>query len=84
MMKRDQTRMVCEHCGGTIPSSLHGSYSQTTVKNGTSSVKIDEIQIPTFLIEIPKISIPTALENDDDDDFDEEDGPATERIKEPK
>jgi hypothetical protein len=76
--------MVCEHCGGTIPSALHGSYSQTTVKNGTSSVKVEDLEIPSFNIDIPKINIPTALAHDDDNSFDEEDGPVTERLNEPR
>ena len=37
VLKRDQTRLVCEHCGLTIPSALSGSYSQTTVKSQNKS-----------------------------------------------
>ena len=33
---------------------------------------------------MPKIQIPTALQDSDNDDFDDEDGPQTERINEPK
>ena len=44
VIKRDAARMVCEHCGGTIPSALHGSYSLSTVKNLTQTTsKADEV-----------------------------------------
>lgn len=68
---KNPTRLVCDMCGGVIQHSLHGSYSQTSVKKrnkndqsgGTEQRRINIDEIPSFNIDIVRRA--SALHDED-------------------
>ena len=66
---KNPTRLVCDVCGGVIQHSLHGSYSQTSVKKrndqsgGTEQRRINIDEIPSFNIDIVRRA--SALHDED-------------------